>query len=94
MDRGMKWMRVFEQNKNGYGELIPGIPIVEICGGRLLIENHKGILKYDDCNLHVKIPEGVLRVWGENLKLLRMSKGKLIINGRICGVELRERGER
>lgn len=91
MDRRRKWMHYFEQNKNGYGELIPGIPIVEICGGRLLIENHKGIVKYDHCNLHVKLPEGVLCIWGENLKLLRMSKGKLIINGRICRVELRER---
>ena len=53
MDHRMKWMRAFEQNKNGYGELIPGIPIVEICGGRLLIENHKGIVKYDSCDLRV-----------------------------------------
>lgn len=93
MDHRMKWMRAFEQNKNGYGELIPGIPIVEICGGRLLIENHKGIVKYDSCDLRVKLPEGILCIWGENLKIVRMSKGKLVINGRICGVELRERGE-
>ena len=93
MDHRMKWMRDFEQNKNGYGELIPGIPIVEICGGRLLIENHKGIVKYDSCDLRVKLPEGILCIWGENLKIVRMSKGKVVINGRICGVELRERGE-
>ena len=93
MGRIMKWMRIFEQNKNGYGELLPGIPIVEICGGRLLIENHKGIVKYDSCDLRVKLQEGILCIWGENLKVVRMSKGKLVISGRICGVELRERGE-
>ena len=93
MDRSMKWMRVFEQNKNGYGELIPGIPIVEICGGRLLIENHKGIVKYDSCDLRVKLPEGILCIRGENLNLVRMSRGKLVVNGRIYGIELRESGE-
>lgn len=94
MNRRKGWMHYLEQNKNGYGELIPGIPIVEICGGRLLIENHKGIVKYDTCDLCVRLPEGILCIRGDHLRIVRMSKGKLIINGNICRVELREQEKR
>lgn len=94
MNRRKGWTHYLGQIKNGYGDLIPGIPIVEICGGRLLIENHKGIVKYDDCDLRIKLPEGILCIRGEKLRLVRMSKGKLIINGRVCGVELRENEDR
>ena len=73
-------------------DLLPGLPIVEICDkDRVLIENHRGIIKYGSDDVCVKVKYGCVCVNGCQLKLNRMSKNKLVINGRIHSVTLRGR---
>ena len=73
-------------------ELVPGVPIVEICGKeRVLIENHKGIIGYSCCEIRVKVQNGCVCVCGRHLKLSKMSKTRLVITGGICGVTLQGR---
>lgn len=70
-------------------ELLPGVPIIEICNKeRVLIENHRGIIGYGCNEIRVKVRYGCVCVCGNQLKLLRMSKTKLVITGKICGVTL------
>ena len=70
-------------------ELLPGIPIIEICDQeRVLIENHRGIIGYGCNEVRVKVRYGCVCVCGHQLKLMRMSKTKLVITGKICGVTL------
>ena len=74
-------------------DVIPGIPIVEICDQRrVLIENHCGIVAYGRNEIHVKVRFGRICINGNNLKLKQMSKNKLIITGVICAVNLQGRG--
>lgn len=73
-------------------DLVPGLPIIEICDKeRVLIENHRGIIKYGDNDVCVKVRYGCVCVNGSQLKLNRMSKNKLVITGRIHGIALRGR---
>ena len=70
-------------------EPIPGIPLVEIAGdGRVLIENHKGVVEYGTNTIRVKVKYGHICICGSGLELRRMTRGQLIICGRIDAVQL------
>lgn len=70
-------------------EAMPGKPLIELIGdGRLLIENHYGITEYSLTRICVRVSYGGVIVAGCNLRLRQMSSRKLLICGRIDGVEL------
>ena len=63
-------------------ELPPGKTLIEMVGDcRILVENHFGVISYDDENVRVKTSYGELSVHGINLKLACMSKVRLVITG-------------
>ena len=70
-------------------EPIPGMPLVEIAGdGRVLIESHKGVVEYGSNMIRVKVKYGHVCICGSGLELRRMTRGQLIICGRIDAVQL------
>ncbi len=70
-------------------EPIPGRPLVEILDNqRVLIENHLGVCEYEDTVIRVRVKNGSICVLGCNLELARMTKGVLVISGRIEAVQL------
>lgn len=63
-------------------EPLPGEPLVELLGqGRVLIENHLGVLGYACNEVCVKVKFGCVIVCGQNMVLSRMTKEQLLING-------------
>ena len=73
-------------------ESIPGQPLVEISGnGRVLVENHMGVTEYGPDRIRVRVKCGDICICGCGLKLSRMTKGQLIIRGRIDAVSLNGR---
>lgn len=63
---------------------VPGLPLVEIAGeSRVLIENHCGVSQYSSDSVCVKVKFGQVCVTGGALDLARMTKGQLVITGRI-----------
>ena len=70
-------------------EAIPRLPLVEIAGDcRVLIENHMGVIGYAAEEICVKVKYGTLSVCGCALELARMTKGQLVVSGRIDKVVL------
>ena len=68
---------------------VPRLPIVEIAGeSRVLIENHRGVTQYSRESICVKVKFGQVCVNGFALELARMTKGQLVITGRIDSVSL------
>ena len=64
-------------------------PIVELVGqNRLLIENHQGVETYSNNEIQIKVCYGAIVVTGDKLQLLEMSRIKLVICGRIDGIQL------
>ena len=73
-------------------EPIPGQPIIEIVGQqRVLIENHVGVIEYGDCVVRIKVKYGAICVEGCRLELTRMTRGQLIISGKIESIKLERR---
>lgn len=70
-------------------EPVPGLPIVEIAGEkRVLIENHHGVTAYGHNEICVRVCFGQLRICGNNLKLVCMTKHQLVISGQIESVSI------
>ena len=70
-------------------EPVPGRPLIEILDNqRVLIENHYGVCEYEDTVIRVRVKGGSVCVLGGNLELTRMTKGVLVISGKIEAVQL------
>ena len=54
----------------------------------LLIENHRGILKYGDKLIAVDCGGMKVRICGDELNLSAMDKSDMLITGRILSIEL------
>lgn len=73
-------------------ENIPGRPVAELFDdNRLLIENHKKIMRYERNQICVTVRYGTLCVLGSNLQLRRISENKLLITGKIDRLDLQRR---
>ena len=63
---------------------VAGLTNIEICGTReVLIENHKGILEYDDTILCVNAGRHLLTIEGQNLVISAMNDLGLRLSGTI-----------
>jgi len=92
MNRGESFWERLAERTDLWEEAMPGQTIVEIAGtGRVLIENHGGVLGYDCSNITVKVRFGCIQVSGCGLQIRRMSREQLIICGRIDSVMLHRR---
>lgn len=70
-------------------EPIPGLPLIEIAGERrVLIENHRGVIEYGSQTIRVKVKYGQVCICGSGLELARMTRGQLVISGRVDAVQL------
>ncbi len=69
-------------------ELSSDIPKVTIVGfNRMLIENYKSVLDYQDFFIRVKMKTGLININGFELLMNEMTKDDLIITGNIESVD-------
>lgn len=69
-------------------ELSTDIPKVTIVGfNRMLIENYKTVLEYQDFFIRIKMSSGIININGFELLMNEMTKDDLIITGYIESVE-------
>lgn len=64
---------------------VPRITILNF--NRMLIENYKCILEYQDFFIRVKMTNGILDINGFNLELNEMTKDDLIVTGIIDSID-------
>lgn len=89
MAREFQFMERLTKAADLQEEPIPGLPLIELAGDRrVLMENHCGVTEYGRNRIRVKVKFGQVCVSGQCLELAKMSKGQLIISGKIEGVEL------
>ena len=91
MGEGGKWVEKLRQRMAMSPEPVPGLPLIEIAGhGRVLIENHRGVIGYSREEIRIRVNYGEIAVSGSCLELNRMSREVLVITGNITCVSLRE----
>lgn len=65
--------------------------LLELYGaGRVLIEQHRGILGYSEEEIDVGATFGVLRIRGRGLRLCCMSRCQVVITGHIASIGIGE----
>lgn len=70
-------------------ESLPLQPVVELLGdGRVLIENHKGVIEYCSEKIQARVSFGAVSVAGCNLRLRLMTGQKLVIVGKIDAIQV------
>lgn len=69
-------------------ELVSDIPKITILGfNKMLIENYKCILEYQDIFIRIKMKAGLVNIHGFDLELNEMTKDDLIVTGNIENVD-------
>ena len=69
-------------------EVVSDVPKVTVVNfDRILIENYKCILEYQDIFIRIKMSNGLIGISGLNLELNEMTKDDLIIRGTIESIE-------
>jgi sporulation protein YqfC len=95
MKRSGSWMERLAEGMDMNDTPMPGLPLVEVCGERrVLIENHRGVSRYGSEMICVRVSFGEVAVRGCNLELAKMTRGQLVILGRIDSVTMIRRGSR
>lgn len=88
------WMERLAEGMDMSRESLPGQPLVEICGERrVLIENHRGVSRYCEDRICIRVSYGEVAVLGRGLELARMTREQLVIRGCIEGITLIRRGK-
>lgn len=94
MERRKQWVQKLADGADLSEEALPGVTVVELAGEhRVLIERHGGVTQYSREQVCVKVSYGWVCVCGGCLELTRMTRGQLIISGRIDSVKLQRRGK-
>ena len=70
-------------------DVLAGLPRLELIGNKeLRMENHKGILSYAECEIHVDTGGHSVKIGGQGLELRVMNALELLITGRIESVNI------
>lgn len=70
------------------GEVAVGVPRVTVTGcSRAHIENHRGLLEYEEDKVLVNAGKMMIKISGEKLLIAAMSDLELVVTGTITGVE-------
>ncbi|MBR4971932.1 MAG: YabP/YqfC family sporulation protein [Oscillospiraceae bacterium] len=92
MKQRIKWREKLTQGWSAGVEPLTKQPILEFCGeGRLLIENHKGVIEYGTERIGVNVGYGQIVISGEGLRLCRMQGEQLVILGQVDQIALLRR---
>ena len=86
--RGRKLLADFAERFDLPGDVVAGLPHVEMAGSReVYLEQHTGLLSYSEERIDANTPCGVVRFCGEKLRLTAMTAQELRIAGTIRSVE-------
>lgn len=89
MKKGQYFWQNLADSADLTGETLPGQWVAELLGGtRVLVENHRGVKEYSRETIAVSLSSGLLRVMGQDLELVQMTKEQLVIGGTIHKITL------
>lgn len=69
------------------GDIILDLPKVVLLGNlQLVVENHRGILKYNPEIIHINLSEGELIIRGKDLQLRNVLPEEICVQGQIKNI--------
>jgi len=71
-------------------DIVFGLPKTTLIGDvQVLVENHRGLIKYSPREIRIRTARGELVVAGSRLRIGSILPQELVVDGRILQVELR-----
>jgi len=70
------------------------LKITMVADRDLLVENHKGVIRYTDQLIRLHSDHGVVRIEGEGLQLSEFAMERAYIRGSVFGWQIEEKGFR
>lgn len=68
-------------------DIIMDVAKVTIIGtNQVTVENHKGIIEYDECQIRINIGNGILKLNGKHLTIKAILQEEITITGEISGI--------
>lgn len=87
----MKWRDLPEETAEKFdlpADAVAGVPKITITGkARVLVENHKGLLGYEEELVEVNGGRIRILIHGTDLELRAMNRNDLVVTGQIMSVE-------
>lgn len=87
----MKWRELPEETAEKFdlpADAVAGVPKITITGkARVLVENHKGLLGYEEELVEVNGGRIRILIHGTDLELRAMNRNDLVVTGQIMSVE-------
>ena len=74
------------------GRAVQGAPRVEVEGGRLVVECHRGVRAYSETCIRVDCPGGEVCIEVERLTLEALSRAEVSVRGQVRQVTLHRTG--
>lgn len=76
-------------------DVLMNLPCITIGGDKeIFIENHSGLKKYESGCISIKMKNGYIHIYGENLRIIVMQESNLVINGEFGRVEYEKFGRK
>lgn len=70
-------------------EIIMDTPRMTIIGNiQLNIENHRGIIEYDNCKIRINTKIGIIKITGSDLIIKNILPEEIVITGEIENVDI------
>ena len=70
-------------------EITLNLPKVTVVGDmQVRVENHKGIIEYNDAKIRINTKVGILVIVGDNLLIRNIIKEEVVIEGKVYGVTI------
>lgn len=89
MIRRVKLLQQSFHGFSSYLEPLQRAPLIEIISNnRVLIENHHGVSSYTKKEISIRVSNGLAIICGEELTLVHLMKGRMIITGSIKTIQL------
>ena len=72
-------------------EIVLDLPKLVLIGNQeLLLQNHRGIIEYNNYQIRVSVSLGQITIKGEMLLLKNLKQDEILIRGKIFGLTLEE----
>ncbi len=70
-------------------EILTGVPVVVIKGtSEVEVIHHRGILRYEQNDVHAASSIGMVRLQGEGLTIVRMNRERIVLRGKVFQVAI------
>ena len=91
MKRGRTILQGLLADADFPGEILTGVPVIEIRGSsEIVIICHRGVMGYQTERVQIATAIGPVLVRGEELRIHRMNRERIVLHGKVRDVKVGE----